>query len=149
MSDGQGGDPASLAWIAGLAALGSATVTAAAGWLAQRLVGKAAWEQMVANANRDLIESLRTERADLRNEFSAYKLDSERRRQQLHDEFEAYKIHMAGENAQLRGEVLNMTQAMQGLKRLVITLGGELPEDRYPPAAMSTLADQDDGGLHD
>jgi hypothetical protein len=148
MSDAGGHDPnLSVAWIAGLAAFGSASITAAAGWLAQRLVGKAAWEQMVANANKDLIESLRAERQDVRNEFSAYKAEAEQRRQRLSDEFEAYKIHTAAESAQLRGEIINMTQAMQGLRARYRELGGDIPEDRYPPAALSTLAD--DGGLND
>lgn len=136
-----GHDPgSSVAGIAALAAFGSAAVTAAAGWLAQRLVGKAAWEQMVANANKDLIASLQAERADLRKEFREYKEEAEKNRLRLYEEFEAYKISTSGERAQLRGEILNMTQAMQGLKNQVRELGGHIPEDRYPPAALSTLS---------
>lgn len=93
-------------------------------WAAQRLVGKAAWQQAITAANRDLIDQLQEERADARRSL------------------ENYKIESAAERAQLRGEIINLTQTVTTMKRWMRENGHDFPEDRYPPVALVLLSEE-------
>jgi hypothetical protein len=97
-------------------------MTAVILFAAQRLVGKAAWQTAITAANKDLIDQLQEERRDMIAERA-----SER-------------VAWAGERAQMRGEIINLTQAFESLKAYLRREGINIPEGAYhPPAEMTVI----------
>lgn len=123
MADGGGHHDAvtSAAWFAPAVALISSVMTALILFAAQRLVGKAAWQTAITAGNRDLIDQLQEERRDMRAERSAERLSWE------------------GERAQMRGEIINLTQAFESLKSYLRREGINVPEGVFHPASEMTV----------
>jgi hypothetical protein len=130
MADGGGHEAVTgAAWFAPLIGLGSSAVTATALWLAQRVVGKAAWQAAMSAANKDMIDQLQEERKSLREERA------EERRMWAEE-----RLKWAAERSQLSGDVINLTQALESLKSWLRREGIQVPESAYhPPTEMLVL----------
>lgn len=111
--DGLRGESALDNWTDGAFALGGATVGGIALWLAQRLVGKAAWQNVINNGFRDLIAAHREEMAGLRKELAGE------------------RAARAASEARMRGEIANLTQANESLRRELQRRGVDLPSPPY------------------
>lgn len=115
----------SAAWFAPVAAVASSALTAGLLFLAQRLVGKAAWQAAITAANSDLINQLQEERKDYLTERNAERLQ------------------WAQERSQRDGEIVNLTQALESLKSYLRREGIEVPESTYhPPTEMMIFRDR-------
>ena len=79
-------------------------------WLANRLLGKAAFQTAINDGFAKLTADLQEERADLRRE-----LDDAR-------------LHWAGERASLQGEIRNLNQTIESLKAWFRRNGVPIPE---------------------
>lgn len=108
------------AWFAPVLAVGSSIMTAFLLFLAQRLVGKAAWQAAVTAANKDMIDQLQEERKDYRIERAA-----------LLEERAAERLGWAAERSQYRGDLTNLTQAFESLKAYLRREGIQVPESAY------------------
>lgn len=97
------------AFWAAAAAIGGAALGAAGLWLANRLMGKAAFQKAISEGFQALTHELQEERDNYRR-----MLDAER-------------LAWQGERAQLRGDVINLTQAIESLKALLRRNGIEVP----------------------
>ncbi len=65
--------------------------------------------------------------------------------QRLYDDA---KIKGAAERAQLRGEIINLTQVVESMKRFMRDMGIDIPEQKHPPVVHSTLgAVADEGAI--
>lgn len=128
MADGGHSDAvASAAWFAPALALISSVMTAIILFAAQRLVGKAAWETAMATANRDLIDQLQEERRDMLAERAAE------------------RIEWVAKFAQQRGEIINLTQALESMKSYLRRQGIEIPEGTFHPAGEMTVIEGGSG----
>ena len=98
----------------GLLAAASAVMGAALGalglWLANRLLGKAAFQTAINDGFAKLTEQLQEERDGYRRS-----LDAER-------------LSWAGERATLRGEIRNLMQSIESLKSALRRHGVPIPE---------------------
>ena len=81
-------------------------------WLANRLMGKAAFQTAINAGFAALTQELQEERNALRRELT-----------------EA-RVHWDAERAQLRGEIGNLTATIEGLKELLRRNGIPVPERR-------------------
>lgn len=118
MADGGHHDAlTSAAWFAPAAAAISSVMTAFILFAAQRLVGKAAWETAMAAANKDLIDQLQEERKD----YLAERAEE--------------RLMWAGERAEMTGQIINLTQALESLKSYLRRKGIEVPETHYHPTS--------------
>lgn len=99
-----------LGWLSGLA---TATVGAVGLWLAQRVLGKAAFQSAISDGFNKLTDQLQEERAIERATFDAERKGwaSERAA------WSAERIAWAAERATLKGEVRNLRQVIDGLER--------------------------------
>lgn len=93
-------------------------------WLANRMLGKAAFQTAINAGFKDLTDQLQEERADLQKRW------------------DAERVAWAAERAQLRGEIINLTQAVESLKSLLRRRGIDLPE-AHSPAADFVILDGD------
>lgn len=121
MADGHGEAITAATWFAPVLALGSSMFTAFVLWLTQRLVGKAAWETVVKEMNRDLIDQLQEERKEYMAERTVERLA------------------WAAERQMYRGDILNLTQALESLKSYLRREGIHVPETAYHPADDFTI----------
>lgn len=96
-----------LGWLSGLA---TATVGALGLWLAQRVLGKAAFQQAINDGFTKLTDQLQEER------------DRDRAA------FEAARIAWAAERASLKGEIRNLTQTVESLENFLRRHGLPVPE---------------------
>ncbi len=108
-----GGDQLIAPWWAPFLAAGSAVVTGLGLWLANRLLGKAAFQGAINSGFSTLVEQIQEERALALKQYN--------------DD----KLLWAAERAQLRGDILNLTQAVESLKALLRRRGIEIPD--LPP----------------
>lgn len=94
-----------------------ATVGAATGalglWLANRLLGKAAFQTAINHGFKELTDQLQEERRQLMGELSAERIAS------------------SAERSQLRGEVSELRQVIESLKSLLRHHGIEIPENLH------------------
>lgn len=119
MSDGLPPDAAPF-WAAFTGVIG-AGLGAVGLWLASRLMGKAAFQTAINQGFQGLTASLQEERDSFR--------------QQLAEE----RITRAGIEAQLRGEILNLTQTIESLKHLLIRHGIDVPMPHVEPGEMTVI----------
>lgn len=119
MADGVGGPDAVSVWTAASAAVGAA-LGAFGLWLANRMLGKAAFQSAINDGFKGLTDQLQEERTALRAELER---ERESARAELNDE----RLAGARERAQLRGEIINLTQTIEGLKRLLRVHGIDIP----------------------
>lgn len=119
MSDGLPPDSAPI-WAAITGVIG-AGLGAVGLWLASRLMGKAAFQTAINAGFKELTDQLQEERQTYRKA-----LDDER-------------IAWAGERAQLRGEIINLTSTIEGLKRLLRRNGIDVPMGHGEPVEMIVI----------
>lgn len=104
------GSQALLGWLSGLA---TATIGAVGLWLAQRVLGKAAFQTAINDGFQKLTSELQEERERLHRE-----IDEERR--VFADErrvFSAERISWSEERGQLKGRIRQLEQQVQGLEK--------------------------------
>lgn len=108
-----------------LTAGGSAIMGAFGLWLANRLMGKAAFQSAIGDGFNKLTDQLQEERAELRR--------------QMNEE----RIRAAAEHAELRGEIINLTQVVEGLKSILRRHGIPVPKAKaLLGGEMITLAQE-------
>jgi cation transport regulator ChaB len=90
-------------------------------WLANRMLGKAAFQTAINAGFKDLTDQLQEERKDLQSRW------------------DAERVAWAAERAQLRGEIINLTQAVESLKSLLRRRGIDVPETHSPPTDFLIL----------
>lgn len=101
-------------WVAGISAAVTAMLGAAGLWLANRLMGKAAFQTAINNGFKALLDEVQEDRAELRRTL------------------EKERAEAAVERAQLRGEIRGLTQVIESLKVQLRTHGIPIPEARKP-----------------
>lgn len=109
-----------LGWIAGLA---TATVGATGLWLAQRVLGKAAFQTAINDGFAKLTTDLQEERDRLLREIAAERTV-----------IAAERIAWSEERSQLKGRIRQLEQVVQGLQRRL----GITPEDQPDAEPGST-----------
>lgn len=107
--------------LAALAGMVGAALGAFGLWLANRMLGKAAIQQAMNTMAKDLIDQLQEERAEMKKAW-----DGER-------------LAWIGERAQLRGEIINLTQAVESLKSYLRRKGLDVPEVHQPASDFVIL----------
>lgn len=112
MSDGLPDTPGVLTAIVGFA---SAVLGGFSLWLANRLMGKAAFQQAINSGFSELTKQVREER-----DFFRKQLTEER-------------IAWAAERAEFNGKILNLTQSIESLKHLLIRNGIPVPLAHQEP----------------
>lgn len=110
-------------WVAAISAACTAVLGAIGLWLANRLMGKAAFQQAINAGFKALLDEVQADRTALRSE-----LDAER-------------VRSSAERAQLRGEIINLTQTVESLKALLRSHGVPIPDRKptEPKAPMIVL----------
>lgn len=121
-------DPAHFSLIGWLSGLATATVGATGLWLAQRVLGMAAFQTAINDGFSKLTSDLQEERDGLlksiKEERSAW---------------QAERVSWAQERSRLTGEIINLRQTVTGLTNQLRALGGAVPDD------ASTVADAEPG----
>ncbi len=118
---------AALPWLTAVAATIGGVLGAFGLWLANRTLGKAAFQTAMNDGFSKLLDQLQEEREIIRKEFAAYRIISD------------------AERAQLRGEVINLTQAFNGLKNLLRRKGIEIPKEYEMPASFTVIENKRPG----
>lgn len=109
-----------------MTAAGSAAMGAFSLWLANRLLGKAAFQTAINNGFQALTNELQEERKALLKQLNEV------------------QIQAAGERAELRGEIINLTQVVEGLKSILRRHGIPVPKSKaLLGGEMITLAQED------
>lgn len=90
-------------------------------WLANRMLGKAAFQTAINSGFQALTDQLQEERKEMQARW-----DLER-------------INWAATEAQLRGEIINLTQAIESLKAYLRRKGLDVPEAHAPAADFIML----------
>lgn len=119
MSDGL--PPEAAPFWAAITGVFGAALGACGLWLASRMMGKAAFQTAINQGFQGLTASLQAERDSFR--------------QQLAEE----RVTRAAIEAQLRGEMLNLTQTIESLKHLLIRHGIDVPMPHAEPGEMTVL----------
>lgn len=114
-------DPAQTGILAAGLTLAGAALGAFGLWLANRMLGKAAFQTAINAGFKDLTDQLQEERKSMFAERTAERLA------------------WASERAQLRGEIINLTQAVESLKALLRRRGIDVPEMHAPPVDLIIL----------
>lgn len=118
----ESGHPELSAWFAPLIGVATAALGAFGLWLAQRMLGKAAFQTAINSGFKDLTDQLQEERAAMRQEMT--------------DE----RIKSAAVEAQLRGEIINLTQVIEGLKNILRENGIPVPSKHQAPVDFVIVA---------
>lgn len=100
-------------WSAGIVAAASAGLGACGLWLANRMLGKAAFQTAINSGFKELLDQLQEERRVLMAELS-----SER-------------IANSTERTQMRGEIANLRQVVESLKNVLRDNGIPVPENLF------------------
>lgn len=109
-SDVGGVDPSHHGVLAALAAIGGAALGAFGLWLANRLLGKAAFQTAINDGFAKLTKELQEERDVYRRELTKE------------------RIEWAGERATLQGEIRNLMQSIESLKNELRRHGIAIPQ---------------------
>jgi hypothetical protein len=112
--------------LAALVGFAGATLGAFGLWLANRMLGKAAFQTAINSGFKELTDQLQEER-------KAYR-----------DQLDAERLAWAGERAQLRGEIINLTQAIESLKSLLRRNGIAVPDMHTPAPDFVVLEEKPD-----
>lgn len=111
-------------WVPVLVAL----ISAAAAWFTSQWVGKAAFQNAINTGFKELVDSLRAEHQSCNA-----------RLEDLERKYEAARLRGRAERAQLRGEIINMTQVIVSLENQLRAHGIPIPERIRPPAVFEAL----------
>lgn len=123
-----------------------AIIAAIGAWLANRLIGKAAWQQSINTGFKELVAALQAERLALVADFKAERLALETRLAELEAEYEQAKRESHEERLQLRGEIRNLVQVIRSLENTLRQAGIPIPEHPAPNAVVFKLMQ---GGFDD
>lgn len=123
MSDGMPSDAPGL-WAA-IAGVIGAVIGGFSLWLANRLMGKAAFQQAINSGFSDLTRQVREDRDFFRN--------------QLAEE----RLAWAAERAEFNGKILNLTQSIESLKHLLIRHGIPIPLPHQEPDPFTVIEGAD------
>lgn len=124
-------------WLAVMVPVLAAFVTGLVSWAASRLIGKAAFQQAINTGFKDLVDSLRDDHAECHRRLAV-----------LEENYEAARIRGSAERAQLRGEIINLTQIGLSLEKLLRDAGIDIPErHRYPPILTGMDGDPNGDGV--
>lgn len=117
-------------WLAFLAPVLVALTTGLIAWMANRVVGKAAFQQAINTGFKGLLDSLREEHKDCHE-----------RLEKLEERYDAAKLRGVSERAQLRGEIINLTQVVLSLARILRHHGIPIPEGHLPNSLLNDGSD--------
>jgi hypothetical protein len=123
-----------------------AAIAALGAWLANRLIGKAAWQQSINSGFNNLVVALQAEREALIADFKAERIELTTRLEELEKEYEAAKAEAHAERVQLRGEIRNLVQVIRSLENTLRAAGIPIPESPAPSAVVFQLMQ---GGFDD
>lgn len=123
MADGSGPLHAAhaSAWLTPLLGAIGGICAAALVWLGQRMIGKAAFQTALNDGFAKFTQELQEELQASRTERAALRVT-----------LETERIQTAGERADLRGEIMNLTQVIEGLKGILRLHGIPVPAGRPP-----------------
>lgn len=114
-----------------------AVLTALVTWFTSRLVGKAAFQQAINDGFKNLLATLQAQHAACEERLHA-----------LEQRYNEAKVKGAAERAQLRGEIINLTQAMESMGNLLRAHGIDIPERTRPSIVHTTMgAVADEGAI--
>jgi hypothetical protein len=99
---------------------GSAAVGAFGLWFANRLLGKAAFQEAINNGFSSLLHTLQTERDGLEAEVHALRSDLAKKELQ-------HQI----DRDEMRGEIRQLGQMIESLKNHIVRHGLELPDEHH------------------
>lgn len=116
-----------------------ALIAALGAWLANRLIGKAAWQQSLNTGFEKLVAALQAERLALVEDFKHERHTLETRLAELEAEYETAKAEAHAERVQLRGEIRNLTQVIRSLESTLRAAGIPIPEHPAPSAVVFQL----------
>lgn len=108
----------------------AALVTGLIAWLANRVVGKAAFQQAINSGFKGLLDTLREEHQACQDRLEA-----------LEEKYDVAKTRGVAERAQLRGEIMNLTQVVMSLARILRQNGVPIPDGHLP----ASIVDSGDG----
>lgn len=114
------------AWFAPMIGVATAALGAFGLWLAQRMLGKAAFQTAINSGFEKLTDQLQEERAAMREEMTQERVKS------------------AAVEAQLRGEIINLTQVIEGLKNILRENGIPVPAKHQAPVDFVMLPGSED-----
>lgn len=111
-----------------------AAITGLAAWFTAQHAGKAAMQQALNSGFKDLLASVQAEHKDCHERLT-----------RLEERYNAARLRGEAERAQLRGEIINLTQVIISLENLLREQGIDIPERLRVPAvnaALSGVADE-------
>ena len=117
-------------WLAFMGPVLVALVTGLIAWLANRVVGKAAFQQAINTGFKDLLDTIRAEHQDCQD-----------RLEKLEEKYDAAKLRGVSERAQLRGEIINLTQVVLSLARILRHNGIPIPDGQLPTSLLNDGSD--------
>lgn len=117
-------------WLAFLAPVLVAFVTGVIAWLANRVVGKASFQQAINNGFKDLLDTVRAEHKECQDRLGA-----------LEAKYDAAKLRGVSERAQLRGEIINLTQVVLSFARILRHHGIPIPDGQLPTSLLNDGSD--------
>jgi hypothetical protein len=97
-------------------------------WFANRVMGRAAFQQAINSGFKELVDGLQEERKELTAKLN-----------ELETKYDKVQADSLAERAQLRGEIINLTQVVVSLENLLRDNGVPVPERIRPPAAYATM----------
>lgn len=112
-----------------------AGVTGLATWFAAQHAGKAAMQQALNTGFKDLLASVHAEHRECHERLT-----------RLEERYNAARLRGEAERAQLRGEIINLTQVIISLENLLREQGIDIPERLRGPTVNSTLSGVADEG---
>jgi len=110
-----------LGWLTGLA---TATIGALGLFLAQRVLGKAAFQTAINDGFKKLHDAEEQHRVRLEGDLAS-----------LRTTFNAAQVQWAAERASLEGQIRNLTQANLSLRHLLQRAGLSVPDEPAGPSA--------------
>lgn len=117
-------------WLAFMGPVLVALTTGLIAWLANRVVGKAAFQQAINTGFKDLLGTIRAEHQDCQD-----------RLEKLEAKYDAAKVRGVSERAQLRGEIINLSQVVLSLARILRHHGIPIPDGQLPTSLLNDGSD--------
>lgn len=113
----------------------AAGVTGLAAWFTAQHAGKVAMQQALNTGFKDLLASVQADHRECHDRLS-----------KLEAQYDQAKLKGVAERAQLRGEIINLTQVIISLENLLREQGIDIPERLRVPAVNPTLSGVADEG---
>jgi hypothetical protein len=110
-----------MTWITPIATAFGAVAGACGLWVANRMMGKAAFQTAINSGFEKLTDQLQEER------------------KALTDQLDAERLAWSSERAQLRGDIINLTQAVESLKAYLRRNGLDIPEVYRAPSEVAVI----------